>query len=217
MRPRRGLVILGFGGHARSVADVALAIGYEALLFIDENAREGENFLGHPVQRAWPAQLPDGWTCMPAAGDNRKRQAQLAAIQEAGWPPATLIAPSATLGAGAAVSPGSFIAHHAHVGPMARIGIGAIVNTGAVVEHESVVGDYTHVSVNTTVAGRSRVGRLVFVGAGATVIDGIAVGDEITIGAGGVVTASISEAGTYVGVPARKLMHADKTKSEDME
>lgn len=203
MHPGRGLVILGFGGHARSVADVALAAGYQELLFIDEHARDGEHFLGHPARRESPHILPEGWACLPAAGDNRRRQAQIIAIRECGWPLASLIAPTATIGAGATLAAGCFVAHHAHVGPLARIGTGTILNTGAVVEHECVVGEFAHISVNASVAGRSRIGDRAFVGAGATVIDGIYVGDDIMIGAGSVVAASIDKSGIYVGVPAR--------------
>lgn len=203
MRTGQGLLILGFGGHARSVADVALAAGFSSLVFVDDNAREGENFLGHPVQRDFSGALPEGWQCLPASGDNNRRRQQIEAIREAGWPLATLISPTATLGAGASIGPGSFVAHHAHVGPMTRIGTGTIINTGAVVEHECTVGDYVHVSVNATLAGRSSLGDLVFLGAGATVIDGVAVGSGITIGAGGVVVESIEQPGTYVGVPVR--------------
>ena len=32
----RGLVVLGFGGHARSVADIALTPGIEELIFVDD-------------------------------------------------------------------------------------------------------------------------------------------------------------------------------------
>lgn len=205
MHTGQGLLILGFGGHARSVADVALAAGFSSLLFIDDNAREGENFLGHPVQRDFSGPLPEGWQCLPASGDNDRRRRQIEAIKETGWPLATLVSPTATLGAGASIGPGSFVAHHAHVGPMARIGIGAIINTGAAVEHECAVGDYVHVSVNATLAGRSRLGDFVFLCAGATVIDGVAVGSGITIGAGGVVIEGIEQTGTYVGVPARRI------------
>jgi len=202
---RQGLLILGFGGHARSVADVALAAGFQSLLFIDENARPGEHFLNHPAQREFGGELPKEWSCIAAAGDNRRRAAQIASVRSSGWPLATLIAPTATIGAGAKVAAGCFVAHHAHVGPMASVGAGTIVNTGAIVEHECVIGDYAHVSVNAVVAGRSRLGRHVFLGAGATVIDGVSVADDITIGAGGVVHASLERPGTYVGVPARLI------------
>lgn len=208
MQARNGLVIFGFGGHARSIADVALAAGYKKLLFIDPNARDGEAFLGYPARQALSGTFPEGWDCIAAAGDNRRRQSQIATILEARLPLATLIAPSATIGAGSSLGAGGFVAHQAHVGPMARIGVGAIINTGAVIEHECVVGDYVHVSVNATLAGRSRLGDLVFLGAGATVIDAVSVGSNIIVGAGGVVVASIEDAGTYVGVPARRIKAA---------
>lgn len=205
MQARKGLLILGFGGHARSVGDVALAAGFQSLLFIDENARPGEHFLGHPVQREFSGELPEGWSCFAAAGDNRRRAAQIASIKSAGWPLVALIAPTATIGAGSKVARGCFVAHHAHVGPMASIGTGAIVNTGAIVEHDCVIGEYAHVSVNAVVAGRSRLGHHVFLGTGATVIDGVSVADDITVGAGGVVDASLERPGTYVGVPVRPI------------
>ena len=50
------LALLGFGGHARSVADVALTAGFDRLLFVDENVQRGESFLGFPVQRLMPSQ-----------------------------------------------------------------------------------------------------------------------------------------------------------------
>ena len=84
------------------------------------------------------------------AGDNRKRQLQTEHIQARGWPLATIVSPTATVGIGAAIAAGTFIGHHCHVGPMARIGQSCILNTGCIVEHDCVVGDFTHVSVNAT-------------------------------------------------------------------
>lgn len=201
----QGLLIFGYGGHARVVADIALALGITEFCFVDAAAQEGENFLGHPVVREYGRTLPAQWQAFAASGDAKRRQAQCEEIAAAGWPLATLIAPTATIGAGAQIGPGSLVAQHAHVGPMAQVGEGCIINTGAIVEHESSVGAYSHISVHATVAGRSRVGRSVMIGAGATVIDGVGVGDGITVGAGGVVSRAIVEPGVYVGVPVRRL------------
>lgn len=199
----RGLLILGFGGHARVVADIAMSLGVAEFCFVDAAAREGENFLGHPVVAEYGRALPPQWQAFAASGDAQRRQSQCEEIAASGWPLATLIAPTATIGAGAQIGPGSLVAQHAHIGPMAQIGESCIVNTGAVVEHESVVGAFSHISVHATVAGRSRVGSGTMIGAGATVIDGIAVGGGITVGAGGVVNRPLEEAGVYVGVPVR--------------
>ncbi len=198
------LVLLGFGGHARSVADVGLTAGYTQLWFVDDNAAEGERFLEFPVQKTMPR---DTGNCvyMPCAGDNRRREAQIRDLIQANLPLATIISPTATIGHGSAIGPGCFIGHHAHIGPLAKLGKGCIINTGGIVEHDCTTGDCVHVSVNSILAGRSSLGDRVFLGAGAVVIDGISVTNDVTIGAGGVVAESIELPGIYAGVPARKI------------
>jgi UDP-N-acetylbacillosamine N-acetyltransferase len=199
----KGLIVFGFGGHARSVADVAVAAGFNELLFIEENAREDENFIGFPVRKTVDGLSRSNWLCISASGDNHSRQKQLDSAIRDGWTITTLIAPSATIGLGAEIGRGCMIGHHAHIGPMACIGDGCIINTSAVIEHECIVGHYVHAAVNSTVAGRSRIGDFVFLGAGATVIDNVSIIAGIAVGAGGVVIASLDKRNTYVGVPVR--------------
>jgi len=201
----RGLVILGFGGHARSVADIALALDIKELLFVDEAARADESLWGFPVRKTFNDKLPDGWQAFAASGNNQFRHHQVATILGRSWPLATLISPTATIGSEAIISAGCFIGHQAHIGPLSSIGTACIINTHAVVDHECKIGDYTHVSVNSSVAGRCRLGSFVFLGAGAVVIDNVHIADSITVGAGGVVIKSLVEPGTYVGVPARSV------------
>jgi sugar O-acyltransferase (sialic acid O-acetyltransferase NeuD family) len=198
-----GLLVLGFGGHARAAADVALSAGVTDLLFWDENAREGENFRGFPVVSSLvKGLLKQGWAAFPASGNGKRRAEMQSLIDSLGWETATLTSPRASIGVGCVIGRGCFIGHLAHIGPLAQIGDGCIVNSGAVVEHECSIGAYTHISVNSTVAGRCKVGGFVMVGAGATVIDGIEINDEIVVGAGGVVKDNLDKKGTYVGVPA---------------
>lgn len=199
------LIILGFGGHARSVADVALASGYESLVFVDEQARDEEMFLGFPVLKFFQPADPMDWCAFAASGNGLIRKLQTEAIKRHHWHAVSLIAPSATLGAGSLVNVCVFIGHHAHVGPMAKIGVGSIVNSGAIVEHECEVGEWSHVSINAAMAGRSRMGDFSMLGAGATIIDGVKVTNHVTIGAGGLVHKSIYDPGVYVGVPAKRV------------
>jgi UDP-N-acetylbacillosamine N-acetyltransferase len=208
-----GLVILGFGGHTRSVADIALTLGIKELLFVDEAARTDESLWGFPVRKTFDDKLPDGWQAFAASGNNQIRFNQVAAILGRSWPLATLISPTATIGSEAIISAGCFIGHQAHIGPLSSVGTACIINTGAVVDHECKIGDYTHVSVNSTVAGRCRLGSFVFLGAGAAVIDNVCIADSITVGAGGVVINPLVEPGTYVGAPARSVMsHTDRER-----
>lgn len=200
-----GLLIMGCGGHARSVGDIALHIGYKELLFVDSGARPGEQIFSFNVHQTLPNSLPMGWLAFPASGDNLQRMQQMQIAVEKGFPLATLVSPLSYLGEGGTVAKGTLIAHHAHVGPSAIIGEGCIINTGAIVEHECMIGDFSHISVNATIAGRCKIGKRVFVGAGAIVIDKVRIADDVTIGAGATVVDDIFEPGVYVGVPARPV------------
>lgn len=205
--PNKQLIVLGFGGHARSVADVAMAMGYETLVFLDENAREGEMFLDFHVLKSFLPDDPKVWCAFPASGNGLVRKAQTELIEQKGWQLVSLIAPSATLGVGSEVDNGVFVGQQAHIGPMAKVGRGCIVNTGAVIEHECYVGEYAHISVNAVLAGRSSLGEYSMLGACATIIDGISVSAGVIVGAGAVVNKSLSISGTYAGVPARYIAH----------
>ena len=198
------LLLVGFGGHARSVADVALDLGIAELLFVDDNAQPDEHYEGFPVVRDWPRSLGAGWSMFPASGKSASRREAIARAAELGFAVATVVSRRAYVGRAATIGAGTFVGHGAHIGPSARVGAGCIVNTHAIIEHECVIGDFTHVSVNSVIAGRSRVGRDCFIGAGSTLIDGRSIGDEVVLGAGSVAIEPIAGHGTYVGVPARR-------------
>lgn len=196
------LLIMGCGGHARSVADIAFACGLNELCFLDENAKENERFLNFLIVNEVPL---NAWHCVLGAGDNQRRAEQMRVAHLRGWSIQTLIPPRASQGIGSQIGMGSVLGHHAHVGPMSVIGQACIINTGAIVEHNCYVGDFSHVSVNATLSGHVVLGQRVFIGAGAIIRNGVSLVDDVMIGAGAVVVADIHQPGTYVGTPARLI------------
>src|SRR5690348_14862186 len=73
----KGLFVLGFGGHARSVGDIALSSGFNDLTFVEEHAKDGEEFAGFPVVKVLPDNAFNAdWFVFPGSGDNARRQAQ---------------------------------------------------------------------------------------------------------------------------------------------
>lgn len=204
------LLIMGCGGHARSVGDIALSIGYKEIIFVDSSARLGEQIFKFDVYKTIPDSIPVGlMVAFPASGDNTLRMQQVKTAIEKKLSIISLVSPLAYLGESATMGAGTLIAHNTFVGPSVSIGDGCIINTGAVVEHECKIGDYSHISINATIAGRCKIGNRVFVGAGATVIEKIRIADEVVIGAGATVVEDIIEPGVYVGTPAKPIK--DKT------
>lgn len=198
---RHRLILFGCGGHSRSVADIVLANESEAsLVFVDPNARENESIYGFPVVR----ELAVGdEPVFLAIGDNARRREKLEELGMVNL--VSVVSARAHIGHRARVGAGCFVGNFCHIGPEAVIGRNTIINNAAVVEHEVVVGEHCHVGPNATISGRCRIGDEVFVGVGATIKDYVTVCPRVTIGAGATVVKDISEAGIYIGCPARKL------------
>ena len=84
-------------------------------------------------------------------------------------------------------------------------GPSCVVNTNATVEHDCRLGTNVHIGPGATVSGGVTIGDHTFVGAGAVVIHGVRIAEGCLIGAGTVVTEDLTEPGTYVGAPARRI------------
>jgi len=94
---------------------------------------------------------------------------------------------------------------NSYINAFSIIGDDNIINSGSILEHEVMIGSHNHISVGAELCGRVRVGDRCMIGAGAIVIDNVSICDNVIIGAGAVVIKDIIEAGTYVGIPAKKI------------
>lgn len=194
------LYIIGVGGHARSVADVAMSNESDIqITFVHETARAGEIIMGRSALRSFDV-IRDSRLII-AVGNNADRAFRFHEFSDANI--VSVVSKKAYMGFCSSIGRGCFLGDNAHIGPGAVVGDNCIINTGAIVEHECVVGSHTHVSVGAKVCGRSRIGQRCMIGAGATVIDKVSICDDVVVGAGAVVVEDITEKGTYVGVPAR--------------
>jgi len=202
MNKRNSLIILvGCGGHSRSVADVLILNDPTVtLLFVDENARDNEKLYGFDVVRHIE---PMGRPYFFALGDNTQRKMKYDEIGGSGL--ISVISKKAHLGHKSTVGKGCFIANYCHIGPEAEIGENTIINTSAVIEHEVKIGNHSHIGPRAVVSGRSSIGDLAFIGVGAVVKDNITICSGVIIGAGATVIKTIDEPGTYVGTPVRKI------------
>lgn len=97
------------------------------------------------------------------------------------------------------------IFQNVYINSFTKIGNNNIINTGAILEHETTLGSHNHISIGAILCGRVIIGNRCFIGAGSVVIDRVSICDDVILGAGSVVTKDITEPGTYVGNPARKI------------
>lgn len=197
------LVIIGASGHGKVIADIALKNGYEIVGFLDDNDTIKE-IGGFPLLGSVADAVKFAAECefFIAIGNNRIRE-MIADKYAVNW--ATLIHPTAVIGRDVEINAGTVVMANAVINPSARIGMHCIINTGAVIEHDNFLDDYVHVSPNVALAGTVHAGRRVHVGVGACVKNNVTITDDVTVGAGAAVVKDITEAGVYVGVPARRM------------
>ena len=198
------LVIVGASGHGKVIADIAKLNGYNDIVFLDDNEAVDE-CAGYPVIGRSCDFAKVEKNVVIAIGNAKIRSRIQEQYESRGFYPVTLIHPNATVADSAQIGVGSVIMAGAVINPYAKLGKGCIVNTCASVDHDCVLGDYVHVAVGAHLCGTVEVGAYTWIGAGATVSNNVSVCPECIIGAGAVVVRDIVEAGTYVGVPARRV------------
>lgn len=198
------LLIIGAGGHGRVVADIAEATGkYSEIAFLDDGIVEKLPRFPLLGGAQIAMEKKDEYEVVVAIGNSRIRQRLMESLDVEF---ATLIHPSAIIGSEVTIGEGTVIMPGAIINTGASIGKGVIVNTSSSVDHDCNVADYCHVAVGVHLCGEVNVGEHTWIGAGATVIQCIDICAECMIGAGAVVVNNITEAGTYMGTPARRKL-----------
>lgn len=192
MKYQKPLILLGGGGHCKSVIDVAESAGYTILGILDKPELVGTMVLDYEiigtdddiplyVDKA-EFLITVGQIKSPAI---RKKLALL--VMRAGGKFATIIANDAYVSKFARIGEGTVIMHKVVVNADTCIGEHCIINTMANVEHEVQIGGFSHVSTGVMVNGNCVIGDKVFIGSGSILYNGISVMDNAIIPAGSIV------------------------------
>jgi sugar O-acyltransferase (sialic acid O-acetyltransferase NeuD family) len=128
-------------------------------------------------------------------------------LQEEGVPvkgvihPTAYVHPSAKLGAGVHLFPGTIV----DFGVVLEENV--VANTGCILAHHARIGAHTYFGPGVKVSGFTSIGSRCFVGIGSTLIEKIHVGDGCTIAAGAVVLEDVPADSLVAGVPATLKKH----------
>lgn len=199
----KSVYLIGAGGHARSVYGLLSSLNFQVEGFYDDNFIAGE-LIGKAKALGNLSAIDSNHALLLAIGDNRLRKLAFEKfksqiIKE------NIFHSSSILMEDVQMENSNLIFSRTVVNSFAKIGSNNIINTGSIIEHEVEIGSHNHISVNAVLAGRVKVGNGCFIGAGSVIKDEITICDNCIIGAGSVVLKNISEKGTYVGVPAKRI------------
>lgn len=209
MHNRPNAVLLGAGGHALGLLEIAKLTGAANICGILDPGLRSEYHLGLPVwgdDSILPELTAKGIThFIIGVGSTRhspirrhlfEQACQASLIPLTLQHPASTISPSAKIGAGCQLMAGCI------VGPEARIEEGVLLNSGAIAEHHTTIKAHSHVASGACLTGHVTVNAESFIGAGSVVRQSIQIGSRCTIGMGSVVLQDIPDDSVAYGSPA---------------
>ncbi len=195
------LVLIGGGGHCRSVLDSILASHrFGEIVITDETMEQDSMVMGCRVIGT-DAMLPE----LRAKGfeyafisvgsikspELRIRLAKMATGMGFHFP--VICDPTARVSPFAVIGEGAFIGKGVILNAESEVGRHCIINSGAVLEHGSRVEEFSHVSVGSIICGNSHIGLGSFIGAGSIVIQDVSIGNHVIIGAGSTVLSDVGD------------------------
>ena len=189
------IILIGGGGHCKSVIDVAESAGYSIMGILDRPEKIGQEVLGYKVLGSDDdiSEFVEKAEFIITVGQiksNSARHRIAECIEKSGGKLATIIASDAYVSKYAEVGEGTVVLHKAFVNAGARVGKNCIINTMVNIEHDAQIGDFCHISTGTMVNGETKIGHDTFVGSGSTLYNCIEIADNSIIPAGSVVRKS---------------------------
>lgn len=208
------IAIIGAGGFGKRVLNILRRINgifpqYDIIGFYDDGYREGEIINGIPVlggldklncvDERIDVVLALGWS------STRKKVYELIDNRNLSFP--TIVDPSATMPdmTYSKIGKGCIICESVLLTCNIEIDDFVILNMGTVIGHDVKIAKFVSTMPSVNISGEVCIEEGAYIGVGAIVINQINVGANSIVGAGAVVTHSLPDNCTAVGVPAKPI------------
>ena len=209
---KKDIVLVGAGGHCRSVIDVIEHENkFNIIGVLDPNHKFLTQVLNYPILGGDDEieKLSKTISCFCITVGQAKsasiRINLFELIKKHGGNLPLIQSPLSHVSKHAIIQEGTIVMHNALVNTNAKIGYNCIINTGSLIEHDVIVGNHCHISTKVVLNGRVNVGNESFIGSNTVVADSISIADKTVIGAGSVVIRTNFSPGIYAGNPAQKI------------
>ena len=137
----KSLLIIGAGGHGKVVKEIAEALGYTNIAFLDDNNAEAIGKIAD--SKAFVNQFQEAFV---GIGNNKFRDELLSRLEQEGFTIPVLIHPTAYVSKSAVIGKGTLVEPMAIVNANSKIGTGCIISVGSIVDHDAVLEDCVHVN-----------------------------------------------------------------------
>jgi sugar O-acyltransferase (sialic acid O-acetyltransferase NeuD family) len=209
------LLLVGAGGHCRSVIDSIDRNYYSDIVIVDMPKMAGRKVFSIPVVGTdddLDSLFTDGYrkavVTVGSVGNPAKRIYLYEKMKRIGYQFPPIIDPTAIISkSNTIIADGVFIGKGVIINTGAQIGALSIINTGSIIDHDCIIGQFVHIGPGVRASGGIYIHDYAHIGIGSVLIQSVSVGKNTIIGAGSVVVSDIQENVTAFGVPC-KIHHA---------
>ncbi len=188
------IVLIGGGGHCKSVIDVIEQDGqFNIEGIIDKPELLGTNILGYSVfgiDNDLPKLANKYKYALITVGQIKSPNLRVKLFDMAiksGFTLPKIISPHAYVSKHASIGDGVVVMHNAVINANASIGNNCIINSKALIEHDCVIAEHCHVSTNATINGGSQIEPGCFIGSNVTTKELVTIKENSFIKAGSLI------------------------------
>ena len=209
------IAIIGGAGFGREVADIALELGYEDIVYLSTDPTE-EKVMGFPLfednHEVVQNLQENNYGFVIGIGDTKTRKMVVEKYPELNYP--NIIHPSVTFGykqrAQLENTKGNIMAAGCRFTNNISFGDFGVFNLNSTVGHDCIIEDYVSLMANVVVSGNVKIETGVYIGSGAVIIQGNDAKKNLIeayafIGMGSVVLGRVKANVKVFGNPAVKI------------
>ncbi len=188
------IILIGGGGHCKSVIDVIEQEGrFEISGIVDKIELLGSKVLGYPVigsDSDLESLAKNYQNAIITVGQIKSASLRIKLYDlaiKAGFNLPYIISPNAYVSKHSKIGNGTVVMSNAIVNANASIGANCIINSKALIEHDCFISNHCHISTNATINGGVKIGSKCFIGSNVTTKENITIKENSFILAGSLV------------------------------
>ncbi len=174
------ILLLGGGGHCRSVIDVIEQENrFQVAGIIDRKELVGSKVFNYEIigcdddlEKLF-SEFKNAFITVGQIQSPKTRIKLFELAKSIGYNVPSVISPLAYVSKYAKIGGGTVVMHHAIVNAGVSVGENCIINSKALIEHDSIVEDHCHISTGAIINGDVVIRKGTFVGSNAAVVEGV--------------------------------------------
>lgn len=202
------IVLLGGGGFAKEVLELAQLNDHECVAYVGEcEGVVNLPFWGKPEELLKRRKEFDHVVLGFGAVDRRsveQRALMIGWLNENAFTTLALVSPHAVISSGVEVGKGSIVAHGVIMSVDSSLGDYCIVNSSAIIGHDTKIDENVIIAPAAFLGGNVNVGNSTLIGPGSMTLEGRSIGDRVIVSIGASVVRNVKSDSTVV--PNRSLV-----------